>query len=122
MRQYESYRCNKCGNIVEVQSVGGGELHCCGQAMEMTTENLQPGRNDCENTVLQMYPELKKVIRDMSVWGHPRMSGTGSTFFLAFDKKKNAKKAASDLECRYNVRLVSGVDRSGLLNRLTETY
>jgi len=40
MRQYESYRCNKCGNIVEVQSVGGGELHCCGQAMEMTTENL----------------------------------------------------------------------------------
>ncbi|HIO91116.1 MAG TPA: rubrerythrin family protein, partial [Campylobacterales bacterium] len=25
MRQYESYRCNKCGNIVEVQSVGGGD-------------------------------------------------------------------------------------------------
>ena len=40
MRQYESYRCNKCGNVVEVQSVGGGELHCCGQAMEMTTQNL----------------------------------------------------------------------------------
>ncbi|MEA3498106.1 MAG: ferritin family protein [Campylobacterota bacterium] len=40
MRQYESYRCNKCGNIVEVQSVGGGELHCCGTAMEMTTTNL----------------------------------------------------------------------------------
>ena len=90
--------------------------------VEMTTERLQPGRNDCENTVFQMYPELKKVVRDMSVWGHPKMSGTGSTFFLAFDKKKNAKKAASDLECRYNVRLVSGVDRSGLLNRLTETY
>ena len=40
MRQYESYRCNKCGNVVEVQSVGGGELHCCGEAMEMITENL----------------------------------------------------------------------------------
>ena len=40
MRQYESYRCNKCGNIVEVQSVGGGELHCCSQAMAMVTENL----------------------------------------------------------------------------------
>lgn len=88
--------------------------------MALTTESLQPGRNDCENTVLQMYPELKKVIRDMSIWGHPRMSGTGSTFFLAFGKKKNAKKAASELECRYNVRLVSGVDRSGLLNRLAE--
>ena len=40
MRQYESYKCNKCGNLVEVQNVGGGELHCCGEAMEMITENL----------------------------------------------------------------------------------
>lgn len=40
MRQYESYKCNKCGNIVEVQSVGGGELHCCGEAMEMITKDL----------------------------------------------------------------------------------
>ena len=40
MRQYETYRCNKCGNIVEVQSVGGGELHCCGEAMEMITKSL----------------------------------------------------------------------------------
>ena len=40
MRQYETYKCNKCGNEVEVQNVGGGELHCCGQAMEMITTNL----------------------------------------------------------------------------------
>jgi desulfoferrodoxin-like iron-binding protein len=40
MRQYESYKCNKCGNIVEVSHVGGGELHCCGQAMEMITPSL----------------------------------------------------------------------------------
>jgi desulfoferrodoxin-like iron-binding protein len=40
MRQYETYKCEICGNEVEVQNVGGGELHCCGQAMKMTTENL----------------------------------------------------------------------------------
>ena len=40
MRQYETYRCNRCGNIVEVQNVGGGELHCCGEAMEMVTTSL----------------------------------------------------------------------------------
>jgi len=40
MRQYETYRCNKCGNTVEVQNVGGGELHCCGEAMQMITTNL----------------------------------------------------------------------------------
>ena len=40
MRQYETYRCNSCGNEVELQSVGGGTLHCCGDEMEMITENL----------------------------------------------------------------------------------
>ena len=29
------YRCPVCGNVVEVVRVGGGELVCCGQAMEL---------------------------------------------------------------------------------------
>ena len=32
------YRCNVCGNIVEVLHVGGGELVCCGQPMELLEE------------------------------------------------------------------------------------
>ncbi|WP_201353721.1 ferritin family protein [Hydrogenimonas urashimensis] len=40
MRQYETYKCNKCGNEVEVQKVGGGTLVCCGEEMVCTTENL----------------------------------------------------------------------------------
>jgi desulfoferrodoxin-like iron-binding protein len=40
MKQYESYKCEVCGNVVEVQSVGGGELSCCGEPMVCTTENL----------------------------------------------------------------------------------
>ena len=40
MRQYETYKCSVCGNEVEVSHVGGGELHCCGKAMDNTTENL----------------------------------------------------------------------------------
>ncbi len=88
--------------------------------VDMSSSNQRPGRNDCESVSLQMYPELKIVLRDMSAWGQPRMSGTGSTFFLSFDNKKTAKRAASELECRYNVRLVGGVDRSCLLDRLSE--
>lgn len=40
MRQYESYKCSICGNEVEVQSVGGGTLTCCGKEMDCLTENL----------------------------------------------------------------------------------
>ena len=40
MRQYETYKCNVCGNEVEVQHVGGGTLTCCGQEMECITTDL----------------------------------------------------------------------------------
>ena len=40
MKKYESYKCNKCGNVVEVSHVGGGTLVCCGEEMECITENL----------------------------------------------------------------------------------
>ena len=32
------YRCKKCGNIVEVMHTGAGELVCCGEPMELLTE------------------------------------------------------------------------------------
>lgn len=88
--------------------------------VDMSQVSLLPGRNDCEPVALQMYPELKSVMQDMSEWGEPHMSGTGSTFFLSFDNKKTAISAARELECRYNVRPVGGVDRSYLLDRLSE--
>jgi superoxide reductase len=35
----EVYKCNVCGNIVEVLHGGQGELVCCGQAMAKLVEN-----------------------------------------------------------------------------------
>lgn len=31
----ETYRCNICGNLVQLLETGVGELVCCGQAMEL---------------------------------------------------------------------------------------
>lgn len=33
------YKCDVCGNIVEVVHGGAGELVCCGQAMKLMAEN-----------------------------------------------------------------------------------
>lgn len=35
----EIYKCEACGNIVEVLHGGQGELVCCGEAMKKLTEN-----------------------------------------------------------------------------------
>ncbi len=31
----DTYRCDICGNVVEVKEVGGGELVCCGEPMKL---------------------------------------------------------------------------------------
>ena len=35
------YKCNICGNIVEVLHVGAGQLVCCGQPMELLSEKTE---------------------------------------------------------------------------------
>jgi superoxide reductase len=37
--RYQVYKCDVCGNIVEVMHGGAGELVCCGQPMKLFTEN-----------------------------------------------------------------------------------
>jgi len=37
----EVYKCEICGNIVELINVGGGELVCCGQPMNLLKEKSE---------------------------------------------------------------------------------
>jgi len=89
------------------------------QPLEMEKTNMQPGRNDCTASALELYPVLENIMQDLQSRGQPYMSGTGSTIFLPFECKKSAIKAAHKLKCRYNVRAVGGVDRSALLDRIS---
>ncbi|MCX8124747.1 MAG: desulfoferrodoxin [Spirochaetes bacterium] len=38
-KQLEVYKCDICGNIVEVLHEGKGDLVCCGQPMKLQVEN-----------------------------------------------------------------------------------
>jgi superoxide reductase len=38
-QRLEIYKCEACGNIVEVLTGGGGELICCGEPMKLYVEN-----------------------------------------------------------------------------------
>jgi len=39
--QKQIYKCNVCGNIVEVLHTGAGQLVCCGQPMELLKEKIE---------------------------------------------------------------------------------
>jgi superoxide reductase len=53
--RFETYKCNVCGNIVEVMHVGGGPLVCCGEPMEFLTENSK------EASLEKHVPVIEKI-------------------------------------------------------------
>lgn len=74
--------------------------------------------NDCQPVVLARHPELAELVQAARPWGQLRMTGTGSAFFIESEQKNHIQRAAQALKSRYNVRAVSGVNRSPLLERL----
>jgi superoxide reductase len=57
----EIYKCNVCGNIVEILHVGTGELVCCGQPMELLNEKLQDAGNEKHVPVIEKTATSVKV-------------------------------------------------------------
>ena len=51
------YKCELCGNIVEVLFAGGGELVCCGQPMMLVTENTVEASKEKHVPVLEKTAE-----------------------------------------------------------------
>jgi 4-diphosphocytidyl-2C-methyl-D-erythritol kinase len=50
----------------------------------------------------------------LAPWGRPMMTGTGSALFLPMATREAAISATREMKNLYNVRAVSGVDRSPL--------
>ncbi len=40
-KKMQVFKCNVCGNIIEVLTVGSGELICCNQPMELLQEQTE---------------------------------------------------------------------------------
>ena len=75
-------------------------------------------RNDCEGVVRERYPEMAHILDSLEQWGQPSMTGTGSAIFLRAEGREQAIHTARALKNLYNVRAVSGVDRSPLHRKL----
>ena len=59
--QLEVYKCDLCGNIVEVLHGGGGELACCGEAMQLFIENTVDAAKEKHVPVVEKTAEGFKV-------------------------------------------------------------
>jgi superoxide reductase len=57
----EVYKCEACGNIVEVLHGGGGELVCCGESMTLLVENTVDAAKEKHVPVIEKVPGGVKV-------------------------------------------------------------
>ncbi len=55
------YKCEICGNIVEVLHGGDGELACCGQPMKLIVENTVDAAKEKHVPVIEKVPGGFKV-------------------------------------------------------------
>ena len=56
------YKCNICGNIVEVNHVGGGELVCCNKPMNLLIENTEDAATEKHVPVITKDDNGVKVV------------------------------------------------------------
>jgi len=59
--RFEVYKCEVCGNIVEVLHEGKGELVCCGQPMKLYKENTIDAAKEKHVPVIEKTAEGFKV-------------------------------------------------------------
>lgn len=57
----EIYKCELCGNIVEIVHVGGGQLVCCGQPMKLLQENSTDAAQEKHVPVIEKTEDGVKV-------------------------------------------------------------
>lgn len=60
-KQLEIYKCEVCGNIVEVLHAGAGKLVCCGQPMKLQAENTTDASREKHVPVIEKIPGGVKV-------------------------------------------------------------
>ena len=60
-KRLQVYRCNVCGNIVEVLYAGVGQLVCCGQPMELLEEKTEDAGKEKHVPVIERTKDGIKV-------------------------------------------------------------
>ncbi|RLB64948.1 MAG: desulfoferrodoxin [Deltaproteobacteria bacterium] len=61
VEKLQVYKCQLCGNIVEVLHAGGGQLVCCGKPMDLLDEQT------ADSTTEKHVPVIEKVAEGIKV-------------------------------------------------------
>ena len=76
-------------------------------------------RNDCQELVKRLYPEVCKGLKILENFGTARLTGTGACVFVDFDTEAQARAAGDQLPTEWQGIIARGVNESPLEQHLT---
>jgi len=86
--------------------------------IKMATFFEGDSRNDCEQLVRRLYPEVDKALKVLDNFGEARLTGTGACAFTSFDNAAQAQLAQKELPAEWTSILARGVNTSPSLAEL----
>ena len=76
-------------------------------------------RNDCQELVRHLYPEVDKALKILEKFGAAKLTGTGACVFTDFDTEAQARAAGKQLPTGWQGIIARGVNESPLEHDLT---
>jgi 4-diphosphocytidyl-2-C-methyl-D-erythritol kinase len=86
--------------------------------IKMATFFEEDSRNDCQQLVRGLYPEVDKALKVLANFGEARLTGTGACAFVSFDNAAQAGQARNELPEEWTSILARGVNTSPLPEEL----
>ncbi|WP_404368682.1 4-(cytidine 5'-diphospho)-2-C-methyl-D-erythritol kinase [Marinobacter sp.] len=77
-------------------------------------------RNDCEDVVCRLYPEVRQSLEWLAKFGPARLTGTGACIFGRFPTESKAQKVRARKPSGITGFVAKGVNHSPLHKKLTE--
>ncbi|MDD5750444.1 MAG: desulfoferrodoxin [Candidatus Pacebacteria bacterium] len=99
------YKCNICGNMVEMVRTGVGQLVCCGENMELMQEKTQDEGQEKHVPVVEQTDE--GIVVKVGSVGHPMLPEHHIEWIeIMFDDKVDRKflKPGDKPEAAFNVK------------------
>ena len=89
-------------------------------SMDWADYKFEETRNDCQQLVVNRYPEVAKLLQWLVHYAPSRMTGTGACVFATFSDYTLAEQVRAQMPESWQSFVAKGVNRSPLLDKLEQ--
>jgi 4-diphosphocytidyl-2-C-methyl-D-erythritol kinase len=87
-------------------------------AIKMAAVFEGDSRNDCQQLVRRLYPEVDDALKELEAFGEARLTGTGACVFASFGTAAEARAAQRQMPREWNSIVAQGINESPILKAL----